>query len=149
MNLNHWVDAVRGKLHQETYVDFHAIPDPPEGPYRARAPAARFEISGGGAGVSEPEIVLGEVELLYLTRCPCGRQWVEPRYEAIAMCPKCGRTVVVTGPKSTGSQALASAGHHSLEPLLSPARARRGPSAGTAAASAPADSASGYQGRST
>jgi hypothetical protein len=100
MNINRWVDTVRGKLHADTYVDYHATPDPPEGPYRARVPAARFRVDPEAIDVLEREIVEGELQVLYLTRCPCGRQWVEPRYETIAMCPKCGRTVVVTDPRS-------------------------------------------------
>jgi hypothetical protein len=100
MNVNKLVDTVRGKLHHETYVDFHAIPDPPAGPYRARVPAARYRSAPDDVEVSEPDIVRGDLQLLYVTRCPCGRRWVGPRFEAIAMCPKCGRAVVVTDPRS-------------------------------------------------
>jgi len=103
MNLNQWVDTVRGKLHPETYVDFHAIPDPPEGPYRARVPAARFRFAPEEVDVSEPEIVPGELRVLYVTRCSCGRRWVAPRFETIAICPKCRRVVVVTDPGSSTS----------------------------------------------
>jgi hypothetical protein len=103
MNINKWVDTVRGKLHPETYVDFHAIPDPPEGPYRARVPSARFRFDPDEFDVSEPEIVQGDLRVLYVTRCYCGRRWATARFETIANCPNCGRVVVVTDPGSVTS----------------------------------------------
>jgi hypothetical protein len=65
MNVNKLVDTVRGKLQHETYVDFHAIPDPPAGPYRARVPAARYRSAPDDVEVSEPDIVQGDLQLLY------------------------------------------------------------------------------------
>jgi len=100
MNLNKWIDTVRGNLRHETYVDFHATPDPPEGPYRARVPAARFRFDPGAVDVSEREIVDGELQVLYMTRCTCGRRWVAARLETIAICPRCDRAVVVADPRS-------------------------------------------------
>jgi hypothetical protein len=99
MSLAGWVDTVRDRLHHGKYVDFAEISGPPDGPYRARITTARVPHVTEGVDVGEREIVNGELQVLYVTRCTCGRRWVTPQFESISVCPRCGCAVRVEAPK--------------------------------------------------
>jgi len=99
MKLKDWIRDARGKRPaEETYVDFAAVPPEPEGPYRARMAVATHERAPAGIDVNEREIVAGELQLLYRTRCPCGHYWDAVHFERMSICPNCARAVLVDAP---------------------------------------------------
>ena len=97
------VGQVRDKWLHHDYVDFADIPDDPVGPYRARLPLATNQPAAQGIDVDviERDVVNGELQVLYVTRCPCGRRWIAPHFERMSVCPKCGCAVVVARPDLT------------------------------------------------
>lgn len=100
MTLKSWIRDVRGQRPtEEAYVDFAAVPPEPEGPYRARMAVATHERTQAGIDVSEREVVSGELQVLYRTRCPCGHQWDGLDFQRVSLCAKCGRAVLVDAAK--------------------------------------------------
>lgn len=102
VDLKKWLRGVRGKQEQEVYVDFAAIPEQPEGPYRAREAKATHERVPPGIDVKEREVVTGELQVLYLVRCPCGHKWSSLEFQKMSICPQCDRAVLVGEPAPPG-----------------------------------------------
>jgi len=98
IDLKNWFRAVRGKQKPDVYVDFAAIPEEPVGPYRAREVTASRETAAEGFEVREREVVKGELQVLYLIRCPCGYRWSSPQFQRMSVCPQCDRAVLVAAP---------------------------------------------------
>ena len=100
MKLKDLLRDVRGKRPQEeVYVHFAEAPVEPEGPYRARMAVATHKPAPEGIDVSEREVVPGELQVLYRTRCTCGHQWETLDFQRMSICPNCGRAVLVDPPK--------------------------------------------------
>jgi hypothetical protein len=94
MRLKDWLNDVSEMLKPTAYVDYHDIPDEPEGPYRARV-SAGLDLGPQGVEVCEREIVRGEMQRVYAIRCACGRRWFDTEPERLQVCPKCGRAVLL------------------------------------------------------
>jgi len=100
VKIKDWIRDVRGKQPpEEVYVDAAEVPTEPEGPYRARMAEATRRAVPQGIDVSEREVVAGEVQVLYRTRCPCGHQWDAVEFQRLSLCQNCGRAVLVEAPK--------------------------------------------------
>jgi hypothetical protein len=100
MKLKDWLRDIRGKRpREEVYVHFAEAPVEPEGPYRARLAAATRQSAVEGIDVSEREVMRGELQVLYRTRCPCSHQWDTLDFHRMSICPKCGCAVLVDVPK--------------------------------------------------
>lgn len=98
MNLTDWIDDLRDKLRNVTYFDSAAVPNEPDGPYRARLVSERHQPEPQGIEVGERTLVQGKLLVVYITRCPCGHRWKGPTLEEVSVCPKCQRAVWVTPP---------------------------------------------------
>jgi hypothetical protein len=102
MDLKKWIpDVGRAKRPDDVYVDGAAVPDEPEGPYRARMAAAAHRPPAEGIDVTEREVVTGRLQLVYRTRCPCGHQWDALDFQRLTLCPKCARAVLLEPPTLT------------------------------------------------
>jgi hypothetical protein len=100
MKLKDWLRDPRGKSPpDEVYVDAAEVPAEPEGPYRARLEAATHTATPEGIAVSEREVVNGQLQLIYRTRCTCGHQWDALQFQRMSLCPQCGRAVLVAVPE--------------------------------------------------
>src|SRR5512141_3093368 len=100
MKLKDWVRNARGKRPPaEVYIDFANAPLESEGPYRARLTAATHQPVPKGIDVNEREVVLGELQMLFRIRCPCGHQWETLQFQRMSICPHCGCPVLVDAPK--------------------------------------------------
>jgi hypothetical protein len=94
-----WFRGSRDKPSQEeVYVDSASVPAEPEGPYRARLETAARERVVAGIDVSERETVTGELQVVYVTRCPCGNRWESSQAQRMSVCAKCNRAVLVEVP---------------------------------------------------
>jgi hypothetical protein len=100
MKLKDLLRDVRGKKPtDEVYVDGAQLPAEPEGPYRARMAEAKHHPAPRGIDVSEPEVVTGQLQLLYRIHCPCGHQWDTTDFQRVSLCGKCDRAVLVELPQ--------------------------------------------------
>jgi hypothetical protein len=100
MKLKDWLRSARDKRRpEEVYVDFAEAPLESQGPYRARLTTATHQAVPEGIDVSEREVVLGELQLLFRIRCPCGHQWETLQFQRMSICPRCGCPVLVDAPK--------------------------------------------------
>lgn len=103
MKLKDWLRLVRKEPEtKETYVDGSELHAEPEGPYRARLQQATHHTTPEGIDVLEREIVKGQLQLLFRTRCPCGHEWDSHEFHRVTLCPKCGRPVLVEVPQLPG-----------------------------------------------
>lgn len=99
MKLKDWIRDARGdRSPEEKYVDAADAPSVPEGPYRARMAESTHHSVPDGIDVSEREVVAGQLELRYCTRCPCGHEWASAQFQRLSLCTKCGRAVLVEDP---------------------------------------------------
>jgi len=100
MKLKDWLRHARGKPETpETYVDGSALQADPEGPYRARLEKAIHHSTPEGIDVLEREVIKGQLQLLFRTRCPCGHEWDAPEFHRVTLCPNCERPVLVDAPR--------------------------------------------------
>ena len=100
MKLKDWLRDPRGNSPpDEVYVDAAEVPAEPEGPYRARLEVAAHTATPEGIAVSEREVVHGQLQLIYRTRCTCGHQWDALQFQRMSLCPQCGRAVLVAVPE--------------------------------------------------
>jgi hypothetical protein len=98
-NLKDWIRELRGKrAPEEVYVESKAVPEEPAGPYRARLETSSQPRVVEGIDVSEREVVVGELQVLYAIRCPCGHRWPSPQPQRMNLCPKCNRAVLIEVP---------------------------------------------------
>jgi hypothetical protein len=91
------VNIVRDRLMPTVYVDGCDIPDEPESPYRARL-TLPVEHSPEGVEIRERDVVRGKLRIIYEVRCSCGKRWFNPRLEAVQLCPRCSRAVLLQTP---------------------------------------------------
>jgi len=96
------VNIVRDRLMPTVYVDGRDIPDEPESPYRARL-TLPSERSPEGVEIRERNVVRGRLRIIYEVRCTCGKRWFNPRLEAVQLCPRCGRAVLLQTPDGSVS----------------------------------------------
>ena len=102
MDLKKWIPEVgRTKQREDVYVDGAAVPDEPDGPYRARMTGAAHRPPAEGIDVTEREVVVGRLQLVYRTSCPCGHQWDALDFQRLTLCPKCARAVLLAPPTLT------------------------------------------------